>query len=130
MKQVLCSDWLDWPSLCSQENWTLPLFFFTLLVNLQLYATGQESKKRRQILCDKRDTNFVWKNLPQTSSSFKQILSFCKRPKQINYWVKITIAEHESNITLSCLSHTSILPSSFFLPSCCINTLLTQKKSI
>ena len=108
----------------SQENWTLPLFFSTLLVNL-CSRTGEQ--KKWQILCDKWDTNFIWKNLPQTSSSFKQI-SFCKRPKQINSWVKIT-TEHESNSPVMFVTHKhfAIL---FFLPSCCINAILLTQNAI
>ena len=65
--------------------------------------------------------------LPQTSSSFKQI-SFCKRPKKINSWPKITTA-HESNSPVIFVTH-KYFAILFLLPSCCINAILSMQNAI
>ena len=110
MRQILCSDWLDWPSLFSQENWIYFLHYYSKLRQQDKTAIKKNDKS-----CVTNETLILFeKNLPQTSSSFKQI-SFCKRPKKINSWPRITTA-HESNSPVIFVTH-KYFAILFLLPS-------------
>ena len=69
--------------------------------------TGE--KRRRQTFCDKRENNYVWKNLPSTFLTFFS-RSFCKRTENIDY--KWRLRQNTHVIAPSLLSHTSVLPPS------------------
>ena len=77
-------------------------------------------ERERQILCDKRDNNYVWKNFPSNRVHLLLSTSFCKKPENMNvlWWSR----QNTQVIVLSRLPH-KCFAVFFFLSSCCVNSL-------
>ena len=88
-------------------------------VNLR-NRTGEE--RRRQTLCDKRNNNFAWKNFSPNFTFFWTDL-FVKDQKTLML-VKIT-TKHASYSLVTFVTHKRFAVL-FFLPSCCVNSLLLK----
>ena len=91
----------------------IPLRSLLWLVNL-CNRSGEE--RRRQTLCDKRDNNYVWNHISLNFTSLWTDLSVKDQKTLIH--VKWRSKDITQIIALSRLTRTSVLLSSFFLPSC------------
>ena len=78
--------------------------------------TGEE--RRRQTLCDKRDNNSVWKNLP-ANFTFLSTDLFVEELKTT--MVSEFPTKHASNSPVTFVTHKRFAVL-FFLPSCCVNS--------
>ena len=78
--------------------------------------TGEE--RRRQTLCDKRDNNFAWKNLPP-NFTFPKTDLFVEEHKMSMLREFPTKHASKSPVTFVTLKRFAVL---FFLPSCWVNS--------
>ena len=93
------------------------------IVNLR-NRTGEE--RGRQTLCDKRDNNFVSKNVPP---NFTFLWTYLFVEEQKTPMLSEFPTKHASNspVTFVTLERFAVL---FFLPSCCVNSLIGSLSNV